>query len=119
MFAGLPVHSARRARSLSPIPSTGLGPPFLHSHQGKEATITFLSVGDFVREETLAMVHRLRLSTAIAVIACSALRITREEMIREMHGEPAFADMFLKFLLARSMRRIQEGELGRLYTSRR
>ncbi len=74
------------------------------SHQGKEATITFLSVGDFVGEESLAMVHGLRLATATAVIACTALRIMRAEMIREMHGEPAFADMFLKFLLARSMR---------------
>ncbi len=74
------------------------------SHQGKEATITFLSVGDFVGEESLAMVHGLRLATATAVIACTALRIMREEMIREMHGEPAFADMFLKFLLARSIR---------------
>jgi CRP-like cAMP-binding protein len=74
------------------------------SHQGKEATITFLSVGDFVGEESLAMVHGLHLATATAVIACTALRIMREEMIREMHREPAFADMFLKFLLARSMR---------------
>jgi CRP/FNR family cyclic AMP-dependent transcriptional regulator len=46
----------------------------------------------------------LRLSTATAVDACTALRIGREEMIRVMHGEPAFADIFLKFLLARSMR---------------
>jgi len=74
------------------------------SHLGKEATITFLSVGDFVGEESLAMVPGLRLATATAVIPCTALRITREEMIREMHGEPAFADMFLKFLLTRSMR---------------
>ena len=74
------------------------------SHQGKEATITLLSAGDFVGEESLAMVHGLRLATATAVIACTALKITREEMIRVMHDEPAFADMFLKFLLARSMR---------------
>ncbi len=31
-------------------------------------------------------------------------RSDRDEMIRVMHDEPAFADLFLKFLLARSMR---------------
>jgi CRP/FNR family transcriptional regulator, cyclic AMP receptor protein len=46
----------------------------------------------------------LRLSTACAVNTSTALRISREEMIREMHDEPAFANFFLKFLLARSMR---------------
>lgn len=30
--------------------------------------------------------------------------ITRDEMTRVMHDEPRFADMFLKFMLARSMR---------------
>jgi CRP/FNR family cyclic AMP-dependent transcriptional regulator len=74
------------------------------SHEGKEATITFLSAGDFVGEESLAAVPGLRLSTATAVDACTALKIEREEMIRVMHDEPAFADIFLKFLLARSMR---------------
>jgi CRP-like cAMP-binding protein len=74
------------------------------SHEGKEATITFLSAGEFVGEESLAAVPGLRLSTATVVDACTALRIGREEMIRVMHGEPAFADIFLKFLLARSMR---------------
>ena len=74
------------------------------SHEGKEATITFLSAGDFVGEESLAAVHGQRLATATSVDACTALKIMREEMIREMHDEPVFADLFLKFLLARSMR---------------
>jgi CRP-like cAMP-binding protein len=46
----------------------------------------------------------LRLATAIAINACTALRISRDEMIRVMHDEAAFADMFLKFILARSIR---------------
>ncbi|MGD0940689.1 MAG: Crp/Fnr family transcriptional regulator [Terracidiphilus sp.] len=74
------------------------------SHEGKEATITLLSTGDFVGEGALATVPGLRLSTATALNTCVALKITREEMIRVMHDEPAFADFFLKFLLARSMR---------------
>ncbi|HVC46874.1 MAG TPA: Crp/Fnr family transcriptional regulator [Terracidiphilus sp.] len=71
---------------------------------GKEATITLLSAGDFAGEEALATAHGLRMSTAIALSTCSVLKIGRDEMIRAMHGEPAFADVFLKFLLARSMR---------------
>jgi CRP/FNR family cyclic AMP-dependent transcriptional regulator len=74
------------------------------SQNGKEATITLVSVGDFVGEECLASVPGLRLATASAVNSCVALKITREEMARAMHDEPTFADLFLKFLLARSMR---------------
>ena len=74
------------------------------SQNGKEATITLLSVGDFVGEESLASIPGLRLATASAVNNCTALKITREEMARVMHEEPLFADFFLKFMLARSMR---------------
>jgi CRP-like cAMP-binding protein len=74
------------------------------SQNGKEATITLLSAGDFVGEESLASIPGLRLATASAVNACAALKIERKEMARVMHDEPAFADFFLKFLLARSMR---------------
>ena len=74
------------------------------SQNGKEATITLLSAGEFVGEESLAAIVGLRMATATAVNTCIALRIGRSEMIRVMHDEPAFADIFLKFLLARSMR---------------
>ena len=74
------------------------------SQGGKEATISLLNVGDFVGEESLASVPGLRLSTATAMNACTALKIGREEMIQVMHEEHALTDMFLKFLLARSMR---------------
>ena len=74
------------------------------SHEGKEATITLLSAGEFVGEESLATVPGLRLSTATALNTCTALKIDRGEMIRQLHEEPAFADIFFKFLLERSMR---------------
>lgn len=74
------------------------------SEKGKEATITLLSVSDFVGEESLATIVGVHLATATAVNTCTALKIRRAEMIRVMHDEPAFADIFLKFLLARSMR---------------
>jgi CRP/FNR family transcriptional regulator, cyclic AMP receptor protein len=74
------------------------------SAAGKEATITLLSAGDFVGEESLAGAVGLRLATATAISPCTALKIERAEMIRVMHEEHAFSDLFLKFLLARSMR---------------
>jgi CRP-like cAMP-binding protein len=74
------------------------------AQNGKEATITLLSDGDFVGEESLASIPGLRLATASAVNSCVALKITRDEMTRVMHDEPAFADFFLKYMLTRSMR---------------
>jgi CRP/FNR family transcriptional regulator, cyclic AMP receptor protein len=74
------------------------------SQNNKQATITLLSPTDFVGEESLAAIFGLRLATATAISACTALKIDRNEMIRVMHHEPSFADLFLKFLLARSMR---------------
>jgi CRP/FNR family transcriptional regulator, cyclic AMP receptor protein len=74
------------------------------SQNRKEATITLLSAGDFVGEESLATVGGLRMATATAIDACTALKIEREEMVRLMREEHSFSDLFLKFLLARSMR---------------
>jgi len=75
------------------------------SQIGKEATITFLSDGDFIGEETLAgTTGGLHLATASAVNSCSALKITRNEMVRVMHDEPDFASLFVKYILVRSMR---------------
>jgi len=74
------------------------------STNGKEATITLLTAGDFVGEEALAHPGSRRLATATAIAPCTAMRINREEVIRVIHQEPAFSDFFLKFLLARSMR---------------
>ena len=74
------------------------------SRAGKEATITLLAPHDFVGQDALAMLPGLRLSSATAISACTALKITREEMIRVMHEEHAFSDLFIKFLLERGMR---------------
>ncbi len=83
---------------------------------GKEATITILAAGDFIGEESLAAPAELRLTTATALTACTALKIARNEMIRVMHEEHDFSDLFLKFLLARSMR-IQADLVDQLFNS--
>jgi CRP/FNR family transcriptional regulator, cyclic AMP receptor protein len=74
------------------------------SKNGKEATITLLTAGEFIGEESIAGVVGLRMATATAITACTALKIERSEMLRILHEEHAFSDLFLKFLLARSMR---------------
>ena len=86
------------------------------SPTGKEATITLLSAGDFVGEEALAAIAGLRLATATAITACTTLRISREEMIRVMHVEHGFSDLFLKVILERSMR-IQADLVDQLFNS--
>ena len=86
------------------------------SAAGKEATITLFSAGDFVGEEALAAVAGSRLATVTAITACTALKIRREEMIRVMHEEHEFSDLFLKFLLERSMR-IQADLVDPLFNS--
>src|SRR4051794_6245490 len=50
------------------------------SASGKEATITLLAVGDFVGEESMAGAVGLRMASATAVTACTAMKIERNEM---------------------------------------
>ena len=86
------------------------------SPAGKEATITLLSAGDFVGEEALATVAGLRLATATAITACTTLRISKEEMVRVMHVEHSFSELFLKVILERSMG-IQAALVDQLFNS--
>ena len=74
------------------------------SRDGKEGTIALLRAGEFVGEESLASVGGLHMATASVITACTALKIERGEMIQVMHQENSLSEMYLKFLLARSMR---------------
>jgi len=95
---------------------TGRAKVTVVSTAGKEATIALVSAGEFVGEGALAAVAGLRLSTATAITACTALRISREEMIHVMHEDHGFSDLFLKFLLERSMR-VQADLVDQLFNS--
>jgi CRP-like cAMP-binding protein len=72
------------------------------SETGKEATIALLNEGEFVGEECIAVAHPLRLATATAMMDCAMLRISKKEMVRVLHEEHAFSDVFVSFLLARN-----------------
>jgi CRP/FNR family transcriptional regulator, cyclic AMP receptor protein len=86
------------------------------SSAGKEATITLLSPGDFVGEESVAAVRGLCLATASATTDCTALKIERGEMIHMMHQEHALSEVFMAYLLTRSMR-IQADLVDQLFNS--
>jgi CRP/FNR family transcriptional regulator, cyclic AMP receptor protein len=86
------------------------------SAAGKEATILMLAAGEFVGEGALAAIPGLRLSTATAITACKAMQIKRNEMIRVLHEEHGFSDLFVRFLLARSIR-IQADLVDHLFNS--
>ena len=74
------------------------------SQAGKEVTLMVITDGDFVGEESMASMAGAHLATATAITACTVLKIDRSEMIRVMHEESAFSEMFMAVLLARCMR---------------
>jgi CRP/FNR family transcriptional regulator, cyclic AMP receptor protein len=74
------------------------------STAGKQATIALLSGGEFVGEESIAAAHGLHLATATTVTPCTVLKIRRQDMLRMLHDEHTFSDIFLTFILSRSMR---------------
>ena len=74
------------------------------SAAGKEATISLLGAGEFIGEEAMVGAGGMRMASATAVVPCTTLMIQRDEMNRVMHEEHDFSDMFVRFLLARSIR---------------
>jgi len=46
----------------------------------------------------------LRLATATAMTECEIMRLEKATMIRVLHEEPAFSEMFVSHLLARTIR---------------
>lgn len=74
------------------------------SQHGKEATIALLGSGDFLGEGCIAPDQRLRLATASAISACSVLKIQRKEVLRVLHEEHRFTDLFVAYLIDRHNR---------------
>jgi CRP/FNR family cyclic AMP-dependent transcriptional regulator len=85
------------------------------SNQGKEAVIALLAGGDFFGEGCLAGQIR-RMSTATAMTDCETVRLDKVEMVRVLHDEPVFAELFLHHLLSRNIR-IEEDLVDQLFNS--
>ena len=85
------------------------------SKQGKEAVVAILGPDNFFGEGCLAR-QPLRTSTATAIDECSIMRLEKAQMVRVLHEEPAFSEMFVAHLLTRSIR-VEEDLVDQLFNS--
>jgi CRP/FNR family cyclic AMP-dependent transcriptional regulator len=74
------------------------------SKQGKEATIALLGKGDFLGEGCIASDQPRRLATATALSDCFILRIEKRRMLRTLHEEHGFSDLFVRYVIERHNR---------------
>src|SRR6476646_1358238 len=73
------------------------------SEQGKEAVVAILTTNDFFGEGCLAG-QALRISTVATMTDSTIVRLDRTAIVRAIHEQPAFAEMFISHLLSRSIR---------------
>jgi CRP-like cAMP-binding protein len=85
------------------------------SQQGKEAIIAVLEKGGFFGEGCLAG-QLVCMATATAAADSTIVRIEKAAMIRALHDEPDFSELFLAHLLARNIR-IQEDLVDHLFNT--
>ena len=72
------------------------------SSHGKEAVVAILGTGDFFGEGCLAG-QPLRISTAAAIANSTIARLARAAVVRVLHDQPAFSELFMAHLLARNI----------------
>jgi CRP/FNR family transcriptional regulator, cyclic AMP receptor protein len=73
------------------------------SKQGREAVVAVLGEGDFFGEGCL-IAQPLRLATATSMTDAAVMRVEKTEMLRLLHAEPDFAEVFTVHLLTRNSR---------------
>jgi CRP/FNR family transcriptional regulator, cyclic AMP receptor protein len=74
------------------------------SSSGKEATIRLVVAGDFFGERAMAPEPGVRVTNAIALTTCTAIRISRPEFLRLMRENRDFSYQFSSFLLSCTMK---------------
>ena len=85
------------------------------SKQGKEAVVGILGAGTFFGEGCLAgQPHRM--TSAVALSECSIMRLEKSSVVRVLHNEPTFSELFLHYLLSRNIR-IEEDLVDLLFNS--
>ena len=85
------------------------------SEQGKEAVVAILGADEFCGEGCLTGQPR-RMATAAAMTECKIMRLEKEAIIRVLHDEPAFSEIFVSHLLARTIR-VEEDLVDQLFNS--
>jgi CRP-like cAMP-binding protein len=85
------------------------------SKQGKEAVVAILRSGDFFGEGCLAG-QPLRMASAVAMSECSVMKVEKAVVLRLLHEEPSFAELFMAHLLSRNIK-IEEDLVDQLFNS--
>ena len=85
------------------------------SERGKEAVVALHNKGDFFGEGCLSG-QPLRLATATATTDCVITRLDKATVVRVLHDEPKFSEMFLTYILARNAR-VEEDLVDQLFNS--
>ena len=86
------------------------------SPQGKEAVVAIFERGSFFGEAWLAG-EAVRLATTTALGRAEIVRLEKQAMIKVLHEESAFSELFMSYLLSRNIR-IQEDLVDQLFNSR-
>ena len=73
------------------------------SEKGKEAVVAVHEKRDFFGEGCLNG-HRRRLATVTAITVCEIMRFDKATMLRALHDEPKFSELFISHLVARNVR---------------
>jgi CRP-like cAMP-binding protein len=85
------------------------------SDQGKEAVVAILGAEEFCGEGCLAGQPR-RMATVTAMTECTIMRLQKTSIIRVLHDEPGFSEVFISHLLARTIR-VEEDLVDQLFNS--
>ena len=85
------------------------------SKQGKEVIIAILGPEEFCGEACLTGQPR-RMATAVTMSDREIMRLEKSAMVRVLASEPAFSEMFIGHLLARTLR-VEEDLIDQLFNS--
>jgi len=94
---------------------TGTVKIVVRSEQGKEAVIAILGPDDFFGEGCMAgQTHRL--SAASAITTSEVLRFTKSAAMTALREQPAFSEMFVSHIVARTIR-VEADLIDQLFNS--
>ena len=85
------------------------------SKQGKEVIVAILGPAEFCGEACLTGQPR-RMATAVAMVESDIMRLEKSAMMQVLTAEPAFSEMFIAHLLARTVR-VEEDLIDQLFNS--
>ena len=86
------------------------------SSQGKEAVVAILGADNLFFGEGCLAGQSMRMATATTMSECSLMRLEKAVMVRVLHDEPTFSELFLHHLLSRNIR-VEEDLVDQLFNS--